>query len=224
MGAAIGSMLGFAAGVAVSPLPIVAVILLLATPHGHRTGTAFAVGWLVGLAALGAIVLGIADPANAATDSGPASWTGWLKLALGVLLLAFAVKQWRGRPRGSDEPSTPKWMASIDTLGTGKAFGLGALLAAANPKNAPLTVAAAASIAGTGVSGVDQWVALAVFVVVASLGVLAPLAVVVLTGERATATLESWRKWFVGNNTAIMAVLFFVIGVKLLGDGIGIVA
>ena len=223
MGAAIGSMLGFAAGVAVSPLPIVAVILLLATPHGRRAGTAFAVGWLVGLAALGALVLGIAGPSNAATDSGPATWTGWLKLALGLLLLAFAIKQWRSRPRGSTEPSTPKWMASIDTLGAGKALGLGAALAAANPKNAPLTIAAAASIAATGVSTAEQWVALAVFVLVGSLGVLAPLAVVVATGERATVTLESWRQWFVGNNTAIMAVLFFVIGVKLVGDGIGIV-
>ncbi len=223
MGAAIGSMLGFAAGVAVSPLPIVAIILLLASPQGHRTGTAFAVGWLVGLAGLGAVVLAIADPANASTDSGPATWTGWLKLALGVLLLAFAVKQWRGRPHGSALPDPPKWMASIDTLGAGKALGLGAVLAAANPKNGTLTVAAAASIAGTGVSSLDQWVALAVFVLVGSLGVLAPLAVVVVSGERATATLESWRHWFLGHNTAIMAVLFFVIGAKLIGDGIGIV-
>jgi hypothetical protein len=39
MGAAIGEVLGLAAGVAVSPLPIVAMILLLATPRVASTGS-----------------------------------------------------------------------------------------------------------------------------------------------------------------------------------------
>jgi Sap, sulfolipid-1-addressing protein len=49
MGAAIGDVLGLAAGVAVSPLPIMAIILLLATPRGRANGSLFAVGWLAGL-------------------------------------------------------------------------------------------------------------------------------------------------------------------------------
>ena len=46
MGAAIGDILGLAAGVAVSPLPIVAMILVLATPRGRANGILFGVGWL----------------------------------------------------------------------------------------------------------------------------------------------------------------------------------
>ena len=49
MGAAIGDILGLAAGVAVSPLPIVAMILVLATPRGRANGSLFGVGWLAGL-------------------------------------------------------------------------------------------------------------------------------------------------------------------------------
>jgi threonine/homoserine/homoserine lactone efflux protein len=224
MGTAIGSMLGFAAGVAVSPFPIVAMILLLATPRGRLTGIAFAVGWLLGLGLLGTVVLLISGPSDASSDGGPATWVGWLKLVLGVLLLLLAVRQWRGRPRSPDDAHTPKWMASIDTFGPGKTFGLGALLAALNPKNGPLTIAAAASIAATGVSGVDQAVALILFVVIASAGVLAPLGVYLLAGERAVHTLAVWRQWFIANNTAIMAVLFFVIGLKLVGDAIQVLA
>ncbi len=224
MGAAIGSMLGFAAGVAVSPLPIVAIILLLAAPHGRRTGLLFAAGWLIGLGVLGAVVLLIAGPSDASSNGGPASWTGWLKLVLGVLLLLFAVKQWRSRPHGDEQPPPPKWMAGLDTIKPVKAFGLGALLATVNPKNGTLTIAAAAGIASTGASGSAQAVAIILFVVIGSLGVLAPVAIYLLTGEKAVVTLESWRRWFVANNTAIMAVLFFVIGLKLVGDGIGIVA
>lgn len=222
MGAAIGSMLGFAAGVAVSPLPIVAVILLLATPHGRRTGPAFAVGWMVGLAVLGGIVLAVAGPSDASSSSGPAAWTGWLKLVLGVALLLVSVKQWRGRPSGTVEVVTPRWMARIDGLTGVTSLGLGAVLATINPKNGALTIAAAASIAATGSSGADQVVALVVFIAVSSLGVVAPIAVFFATGDDAVATLESWRHWFLVNNSAIMAVLFFVIGAKLLGDAIGI--
>jgi threonine/homoserine/homoserine lactone efflux protein len=222
MGSAIGSMLGFAAGVAVSPLPIVAIILLLAAPGGRKTGSLFAAGWFLGLAVLGVVVLLIVGPSNASTDSGPATWTGWLKIVLGVFLLRFALKQWRSRPHDGTEPPPPKWMASLDTIKPAKAFGLGALLATVNPKNGTLTIAAAASIASTGASGADQAVAIALFVIIGSLGVLAPLAIYLFTGEKAVHTLESWRAWFVKNNSAIMAVLFFVIGLKLIGDGISV--
>jgi threonine/homoserine/homoserine lactone efflux protein len=224
MGAAIGSMLGFAAGVAVSPLPIVAVILLLASPHGRTIGMLFCAGWVIGLAVLGAVVLVIAGPSNASSSSGPATWTGWLKLALGVLLVLFAARQWRGRPRDGEQPAPPKWMAGLDTMKPARAFGLGALLATVNPKNGTLTIAAAASIASTGASGGEQAVAIALFVIIGSLGVLAPLAIYLFTGEKAVQTLESWRRWFIANNSAIMAVLFFVIGLKLVGDGIGVLS
>jgi threonine/homoserine/homoserine lactone efflux protein len=222
MGAAIGSMLGFAAAVAVSPLPIVAIILLLATPRGRLMGPLFALGWVLGLAVLGTIVLVLAGPANASTDTGPADWTGWLKLGLGLVLVAFSARQWRQRPQGDEQPPTPKWMAKIDTLPPIESVGLGALLAALNPKNGLLTIGAAASIAATGASGTDQAVALALFVLIGSLGVLAPVAVYFLGGDKAVHTLESWRVWFIDNNAAIMAVLFFVIGLKLVGDAIGI--
>jgi hypothetical protein len=222
MGSAIGSMFGFAAGVAVSPFPIVAVILLLSTPAGRRNGGAFIIGWLVGLGALGAIVLLIAGPAGATSEGGPATWVGWLKLVLGLLLLLLAIAQWRHRPASADQATMPKWMAKLDTIRVGGAAGLGALLAAGNPKNGTLTIAAAASIAGTGASAAGQAVAMALFVLIGSLGVLAPVGVYLFAGETAVHTLSSWRTWFIANNTAIMAVLFFVIGIKLVGDAIGV--
>jgi hypothetical protein len=113
MGAAIGDILGLAAGVAVSPLPIVAIILLLATPRGRANGSLFAVGWLVGLSVLGAVVLLLAGPADPSDDGQPAAWTGWLKLLLGVLLLLLAARQWRAaRPRGPSRRCPSGWPGS----------------------------------------------------------------------------------------------------------------
>jgi Sap, sulfolipid-1-addressing protein len=69
-----------------------------------------------------------------------------VKLVLGVLLL---LRQWRGRPRGDDEPPAPKWMGAIEQFTPAKALVAGAVLVAANPKNGLLAIDAAASIAAT---------------------------------------------------------------------------
>jgi Sap, sulfolipid-1-addressing protein len=222
MGAAIGDILGLAAGVAVSPLPIVAIILVLVTPRGRANGTLFAVGWLGGLAVLGTAVLLLAGPAAPTADGEPAAWTGWLKLLLGVLALLLAARQWRSRPAEGVEPGMPKWMAGLDRLRPGGALGLGALLSAVNPKNGGLTIAAAASIAAAGLAGGQQAAALATFVLVGSLGVLAPLILYLAAGKRAAGTLDGWKTWAADHNAAIMAVLFLVFGFKLVGDGIAV--
>ena len=57
MGEAIGQILTLGVGVALSPLPIIAVVLMLGTPRARSNGPAFLLGWLAGLALVGAIVL-----------------------------------------------------------------------------------------------------------------------------------------------------------------------
>ena len=136
--------------------------------------------------------------------------------------MALAARQWRGRPAEGAEPEMPKWMAGLDQMGPGGAFGLGALLSAANLKNGGLTIAAAASIAGAGLAGGEQAVALAIFVLIGSAGVLAPLVLYLAAGERAATTLDAWKSWAGAHNAAIMAVLFLVFGLKLIGDGIAV--
>ena len=56
MGQAIGALLPSAAAVALSPIPIVAVILMLSTPRAKTNGPAFAVAWMIGLAAVSSVV------------------------------------------------------------------------------------------------------------------------------------------------------------------------
>ena len=46
---AIGGFLASAIGVALSPVPIIAVILMLGTPKARSNGTVFALGWVTGL-------------------------------------------------------------------------------------------------------------------------------------------------------------------------------
>ncbi|MFI7093386.1 GAP family protein [Streptomyces lydicus] len=222
MGNVLGDVLGLAAGVAISPLPIIAVILLLATPRGRLNGVLFTVGWILGLSVLGAVMLAIASPAGASAHSHPATWVGALKLALGVFLLLFGARQWHRRPADPSQAQLPKWMGAIDRLAPVKVFGLGLALAALNAKNAPLTIAAGAAIGSAGLPVGQQIASLAIFVVIATLGLLTPLGVFLVGGERAKATLAGWKDWAARHNVAVMAVLFFVLGLKLLGDGISV--
>jgi threonine/homoserine/homoserine lactone efflux protein len=220
MGQAIGQALPYGVGVALSPVPIIAIVLMLATPRGRRNGPAFLAGWIVGIAVLGAIVLLVSSGASASSHGAPATWVSIVKIVLGVLLLALAAKQWRGRPRGDAEPQLPAWMKTIDTFTPVKSVGMGALLSTINPKNLLLVVAAAAAIAQTGASAVDQAVALAVFIVIATLGVGAPVAIFFLMGARATKILGELHDWMARENATIMAVICLIIGAKLIGDAI----
>ena len=99
MGAAIGQILPLAVGVALSPVPIIAVALMLMSQRARLNGPVFVIGWLIGLAVIGVIVLAVAGPGDASSHGKPATWVSVLKLVLGVLLLLLAVRQWHGRPR-----------------------------------------------------------------------------------------------------------------------------
>ncbi len=59
MGAAIGEILGMAVGVAISPVPVIAVILMLFSSRATANSLSFLAGWLIGLATVGLVVLAI---------------------------------------------------------------------------------------------------------------------------------------------------------------------
>jgi threonine/homoserine/homoserine lactone efflux protein len=107
----------------------------------------------------------------------------------------------------------------LDAVGPGKAAGLAVLLSAINPKNLLLVVAAATGIAQSGVGAEEQAVALAVFVVLGTLGPGLPLGISYALGSRSTHLLEGLPGWMNADNSAIVSVLFLVIGLKLVGDG-----
>ena len=220
MADAIGQVLSLGVGVALSPVPIIAVVLMLGTPRARANGPAFVLGWVAGLAVAGTVVLLVSSGADASDQGDPADWVSVLKIVLGVLLLLVAARTWQVRPRGGAEAELPKWMRTIDSFRAQRALGFGALLSGVNPKNLLLTVGAAAAIAQTGVAAGEQAVALAVFIAVATLGPGIPVAIYFAMGERAERLLEGVKTWMGAHNAAIMAVLCLVIAAKLIGDGL----
>ncbi len=220
MGQGISEVLTFAVAVAISPLPIIAVILMLFSARARVNGPAFLLGWVVALAAVSTVVYILAHDGDVATSSTASDSVSWGKIVLGVAFLSMARRNWRKRPAPGEEPAMPKWMAGVDTLSPLKAAGLGVVLAAVNPKNLILTIGSAAGLAQLGLTTSDAVVATAVFVVVASLTIAGPVLYALFGGERARTSLESAKTWLGAHNAAVLAVLFLVFGVDLIAKGL----
>jgi len=219
--ALIGELLPQAVTIAISPIPIIAAILMLLSPRARTVALAFLVGWVVGIAVAVVVVTLLSSSVPAADPDASKPVAGVVKIVLGVLLVLLAVRQWRARPAPGTTAAAPKWMAAIDSMTPVKAAGLAFLLAAVNPKNLMMAVAAGVTVGTSSAStGAVVW-SLVVFVVIASLSIALPVVGFLVAGRRIVGPLGTMRDWLTANNATIMAVLFLVIGVTTLGKGIG---
>lgn len=220
MGKGISEVLTFAVGVAVSPVPIIAVILMLFSRRAQVNGPVFLLGWVLALGVVSGVAYAVAQATNPSTSSSASDTISWGKIALGVVLLWGAVDYWRSRPRAGAEPEMPKWMASVDVFTPWKSLGLGVLLAGVNPKNLILSIGAATGLAQLSLSTSDAVVSLIVFVVVASVTIAGPVVYYALGGAKARHLLDNMKDWLRVHNSAVMAVLFLVFGVDLIAKGL----
>lgn len=220
MGEAVGVTIGYAVGIAISPLPVAAVILMLFSRRARVNSIVFMLAWIVGVAGVVTLVLLIP---GLGTDSGePGTTVGWVKLVLGALLLVLAGRQWVGRPGPDDAPPVPGWMSRIDELRPVAAAGLGVALSAVNPKNLLLAAAAGASLGALSLSSGRTAGAVVAFTALATLTVTLPVLGYLVAGRRLAPALDRTKTWLIANNATVMAVLLVVFGVSLLGDALQI--
>ncbi|MBD0694816.1 GAP family protein [Streptomyces sp. CBMA123] len=218
MGEAIGSVLASAVAVALSPLPLIAVLLILASPRGRANGSAFAAGWVLGLAAVAALV--VTAGGALAPDSGSPTWSSWLKLALGIALLGLAAEQWRDRPRPGHVTAPPTWLLGIDRLTPARSAALAVVLVVSRPTTLIPAVGGAASVAAAPSGTGARTVAAALLVLIGSLGTLVPLAVQFRGADRSVHALGEWRAWMAAHHAAITTAVPIVLGADYLGSAL----
>ncbi len=220
MGDVVGELLPLGLGVALSPVPIIAVILMLLSAHARSASLAFLVGWLLGIATVVTVVALVVDPVDGGDTEDPSVLASTLKLVLGVAALLLAGKQWRSRPKPGEAAALPGWMTAVDSITPAKSLGLGAALAAVNPKNLTLCLAGGVAIGAGGLPGGETAVAVAVFVVVGSLSIAVPVVGYLVAEQRMRRPLDELREWLTAHSSAVMAVLLLVIGTSLVGKGL----
>jgi Sap, sulfolipid-1-addressing protein len=221
MAEAIGRSLPLAIGVALSPVPIIAVVVLLTSSRARSLGPVFVLGWLLGLAVVGAIVLAVLGPNGAGSSGQRTRWVSWGLIVLGMLLVGEAGRRWRGRPGAGEDAPLPAWLGALDRLKPAAALGGGVVLGGVRPKSLLLVVGGAAAIAQTGIAGGQQAIAYAVFAVIATVGVGAPVVMYFAMGTRSGELLGRLKDWMRRNHVVVLAVVLLVIGVTLIADGIG---
>ncbi len=170
----IGDILPFAVVVMVSPVNIVAAILLLFSSRPIINASWYLAGFLAGVAVVVTLLIVLADALGLSNDSDRSRAVSWILVALGAYLLFVAYRKFRSRPGPNDDPALPAWMDGIAGFGPARSLAIGAGIGAGNPKNIAVGLGTAVAVSSAGLSVADQVVAVAIYVVLASLGVATP--------------------------------------------------
>lgn len=215
MGEVLGEVVPLGIAVAASPFPIIPAVLLLFTARARASSLGLILGWTTGVMLAASVFVVLATVVERADE--PPSWASWVRVGLGLLLIALGVRKWLTRNEASDEPA---WMQSIDELTPRTAARLGFLLSAANPKVLMLTAAAGLAIGSAELATADIVLGLVIFTAIAASTITLPLLLNLVFGERILGPLGTVRQWLQRNNSAVMSVVVVVIGSCLLAKGV----
>ena len=219
MKSTITELLPLAVVIAISPVPILAVIMMLLTDRERANPLAFLAGWICILTVLvtGAILSG-AD----SVSTTPSKTVAVVFVVVAVGLIALAIHEWRRRPRKGEPQRIEPWTKFLHTVTPPRAFALGVGLVIVAVKDLLSALQAGALIHDASFSLGQQLVAVIFFVLVSSLLIIIPIAVAAAFGERAVPTLHRWRQWLERHGRLVLACLFSLIALLLLLQGLSV--
>lgn len=216
----IGLVLAPGLGAAISPMAIVAMLILLTAKGGRSRAVMFAAGVFAATLALASVVL-VASLTAGVHQAGPASRvSASISLALGLLLIWFAFKNWHKRPRPGQTATAPRWVSSLDSASGIKTFLLGAGLSLLNAKNIPLAIATITSVVQLNAPVWANLIAVVLFAALGTLGVLVPLGAAVAGGTAASEKLQEAKGYLVQHNSIILALVFLLLGAETVGKAL----
>lgn len=218
---AIGATFTFAVGIMVSPLPIIALIIVLMGKKAVSGGFTFVVGWILSVMALIYIAIALGQQFQ---NTQPNRLEGLIQVALGVFFVYYAFKQFAISYRTRKNPTLPKWMEGITSLSLLKLFGLAVLLNLSNVKNIPLAAQAVNAVRTIQLSVPEQWITAFIFALITSLPMLVPAVWVAFGGERAQSTMSHAKNFLVKYNHLVMGGLFLMMGSQAVGGGLQVLA
>ncbi len=217
---AISAMLSPAVGILVSPFPIVGLILILLSKKAKSNSIFYMLGWIFGNTAVFIISMLLIGGAVGSQED-PSLVKQIILFILGGLMILLAIKQFMQRPKGNEEPKTPKWFAKMSNIKPLGAAGFGVILSAANPKNLLLGITAGVSVGALTLSADQSVLITVIYVLLASSSIWIPTLVFLLAGDHIKHVLDEMREWLVRHNAAIMSVLFLFIGLDIIGKAFG---
>lgn len=218
---ALGSTLSLAVGIMISPLPMIAIFIVLMAPKARSNGVAFTAGWA--LSVLGLIYICI-SLGQGFQNNQPTSGEGILQTILGAAFLYLGFKEFRTSYQSHGDPKLPGWMKRAEKLSFFQAFMMGAILDFVNVKNIPLAAQAIVVVRPLNLNLSQQWITAIGFALIASLPFLVPTIWLFLDGEGARKPLGQARDFLERHNHLVMGALFLIMGSQAIGGGIQVIA
>lgn len=208
-----------AVGMAASPLPLIAVLLMILSPNGRGRSIAFAAGRVLAVLATAVVAASLSE---LATQGAGGTRTGAaIRLVLGVVFVVLALSKFRARPKDAAEQKTPQWMQALDGMQPAKALRTGFLVTAINPKELIFGIAAGVVIGSATLPLGEVAAALLIYTGIATITVVLPVAAYLIIGTPVRGALEPVRTWLVRYYNIIIAAVLAIIGAVMIGKGLG---
>jgi hypothetical protein len=200
--------------IALDPLPLTAFLIVLPSKRGVRKGAAWTFGWLASLGIVVTITVLATGNNPPKPNTAPSLADLAVKIAIGVILVAIAVRQRRrmGRPK---KPKPPKWQAHVDNMSPWFAMGLACAL-----QPWVLISAGAATVVEAKLSSTESYLTLFLFCVLASASYLA---MEIYTGFRpgqSQAFLTRLRTWIDTHTDQVIIWGSLILGLWLIAYSI----
>ncbi len=209
------SLLPHAVAVALSPLPIAALVLLLLSKKAKLNSLLFLFGWMLAVIInVGAFMIIFNKPLN--TDASKPEYVVLLNLFLGIVLVGLAVKEWTMRPKPGVLPKKPEWMNAIENMSPFMAFLIAFGLVTINAKNTIIDVSSGVMIGQNSSSLHEAIIALIIYTFIASFTIILPVFGFFILGDKINGKLEDLKSWFLYHNASILFILFLILGLNLI--------
>jgi hypothetical protein len=211
------SLIPAALGIAISPVPIVELILVIFSRRRVPNTVAFVLTLIVLSAA--AVAIGAAgEKATESSANHTSTAMAIVLLILGAVLLLVAVRNLQNRA----DTSEPKVLQKIAGMGPPAAAFLALGATFVNPKNLVLLIAAGQTI-GAATSGSRLLIG-GVFLLIATAPYTFAAGYALIGGAPANRNLDRARAWLIAHNRMIMGVICMLLGALLVVKAIGVLA
>jgi threonine/homoserine/homoserine lactone efflux protein len=205
--------------ITLEPIPLTAFIIILASERGSRKGAAFVFGWIVSLGIVVAVTVIATGNSPPKSNTAPSLASLAVKIALGVVLLLIALRQYRrmGKPKKPKKP--PKWQASVDSMSPWYAMALA-------PLTQPwgLIAVGAATVVQAKLSAWEDYLTLIYFCVVATAVYLVMVIYAAVRPDETQAFLSRLRTWIETHTDQLIVWASLVVGLWLIGKSVYLIA
>ena len=217
---AIGNLLPIALAVAISSVPIMAMILILLSPRRSQSAVPFLIGWVLGIAVVVTACTLFAQliPASRSPRRAETAIGIW-EIIVGLALIVIGIVAWR-RARKNPSTSMPKWLSAVDSFGPWASFGV-AFALNVRPKGLLLAIAAGLALRAENLSVGESAIVIAIYTIVAGSTVAVPIIMTLAAPERMKPRLLRAQDWITRNDVAIGSLIVVLIGVVIIGSGLG---